>query len=334
MAVQRNPARPGRVTRVADQPAGDAARFLADALAGLWQARKTLPCKYFYDAAGSALFDAICETPEYYPTRCELSIMRAYSTDMGERLGRGCLVVEYGSGSGVKTRWLLKHLSRPSAYVPVDISADHLHRSAAELAKRFPDIEVHPVAADFTRPFELPPVATDIKRKVVYFPGSTIGNFTPAEAQQLLAGMAELCGPGGALLIGVDLKKDVAVLDAAYNDAAGVTAAFNRNLLARMNRELGADFDPDAFDHRAIYNHELGRVEMHLVSRREQSVRLGGDVIRFAAGETIHTENSHKYTVGEFGAMAARAGFAPAGLWTDPRQWFSVQLYEVRRWGK
>jgi L-histidine N-alpha-methyltransferase len=323
MAVQRTAACEGRVSRP------DAAAFLADALAGLAKPQKELPCKYFYDAAGSALFDAICEQPEYYPTRCELAVMKAHAADMAARLGRGCLVVEYGSGSSVKTRTLLRHLPRPAAYVPVDISADHLHRSAADLARRFPDVEVHPVAADFTQTFDLPPVATDVSRRVVYFPGSTIGNFVPAEADRLLRGVAELCGPGGALLIGVDLKKDEAVLDAAYNDAAGVTARFNKNLLVRMNRELGADFDVAGFDHRAFYNADLGRVEMHLVSRRAQAVRLGGRAVRFAAGETIHTENSHKYTAAGFDALAAGAGFRPAGAWTDANGWFGVRLYEV-----
>lgn len=325
MAVHRNPARPGRLRPAA----ADAGAFLADALAGLRKPQKELPCKYFYDAAGSALFDAICEQPEYYPTRCELAVMKAHAADMAGRLGRGCLVVEYGSGSSVKTRALLRPLPRPAAYVPVDISADHLHRSAADLARRFPDVEVHPVAADFTRPFDLPPVATDVNRRVVYFPGSTVGNFAPAEADRLLRAVADLCGPGGALLIGVDLKKDEAVLNAAYNDAAGVTTRFNKNLLVRMNCELGADFDVAAFDHRASYNAELGRVEMHLVSNRAQTVRLGGRAVRFAAGETIHTENSHKYTVAEFAATAGRAGFRRAGMWTDAKGWFSVQLYEV-----
>jgi dimethylhistidine N-methyltransferase len=291
--------------------------------------RKELPCKYFYDAAGSALFDAICETPEYYPTRTELAIMRADAGEMGARLGAGCQVVEYGSGSGVKTRVLLRHLLRPTAYVPVDISAEHLVRSARELALRFPEVEVQPVAADFTRPFDVPDPATATHRRVVYFPGSTVGNFAPPEALVLLTGIAGLCGPGGALLIGVDLKKDPAILNAAYNDAAGVTAAFNLNLLARMNRELGADFDLATFRHRAFYNEAAGRVEMHLVSTREQTVRVGGQPISFAAGESIHTENSHKYAPGEFKQLAAKAGLDLVTLWTDPGRLFSVQLYEV-----
>lgn len=324
MAVQRNPARPGPVTA---RP--DAAGFLTDALAGLRRPQKELPCKYLYDAVGSALFDAICETSEYYPTRTELAIMRAHAGEMGARLGPGCQVVELGSGSGIKTRLLLRHLPRPAAYVPVDISADHLRRSAKELAARFPEVEVQPVAADFTRPFEVPEPAMATRRRVVYFPGSTVGNFGPAEALTLLRDIAALCGPGGALLIGVDLKKDPAILNAAYDDAAGVTAAFNRNLLARMNRELGANFDLSAFRHWAFYNEAAGRVEMHLVSTRDQTARVGGHPIRFAAGESIHTENSYKYALNEFEQVASRAGLRLVTLWTDPRRLFSVQLYEI-----
>jgi L-histidine N-alpha-methyltransferase len=327
MAVRRNQARPGPVAPPC--PAAPAADFLADALAGLRKPRKELPCKYFYDAAGSALFDAICETPEYYPTRAELAIMRAHAREMGERLGPGCQVIEFGSGSSVKTRWLLRHLPRPAAYAPVDISPEHLHRSAAALAARFPEIEVRPVAADFTRPFDVPEPTIELRRRVVYFPGSTIGNFAPREADALLRSIAAMCGPGGALLIGVDLKKDPAVLNAAYNDARGVTAEFNLNLLARMNRELGADFDLSAFRHRAFYNEADGRVEMHLVSMREQTVHLGGRPIRFAAGESIHTEISHKYDPDEFRQLASRTGFDHVALWTDPDRLFSVQLYEV-----
>ena len=254
MAVQRNTTRSGRLTHPPTRKADQRAGFLADVLAGLGRDRKELPCKYLYDATGSELFDAICELPEYYPTRTELAIMRANAADMADRLGAGCLVVEYGSGSSVKTRILLRHLARPTAYVPVDISRDHLLKSAADLGQRFPDVEVKPVAADFTKPFDLPPVARDVNRRVVYFPGSTIGNFTPPEALGLLRTIADQCGPGGGLLIGVDMKKDPAVLKAAYDDAAGVTAGFNLNLLVRINRELAADFDLKGFRHRAEYN--------------------------------------------------------------------------------
>lgn len=310
-------------------PRSDTAEFLTDALAGLRQARKELPCKYFYDAAGSRLFDQICETLEYYPTRTELAIMRTHAGEMGDLLGAGCAVVEYGSGSSVKTRHLLRNLPRPAGYVPIDISAEHLHRAAADLARRFPEVEIRPVVADFTKPFDLPPLAFAVARRVVYFPGSTVGNFPPPGAVRLLRQIARLCGAGGGLLIGVDLKKDPAVLTAAYNDAGGVTAAFNRNLLARMNRDLGADFDLGSFRHRAYYEPAAGRVEMHLESTRDQQVRLAGNVIRFAAGETIHTENSYKYAPHEFAAVAARAGLRPAKVWTDAAGLFSVQYFTV-----
>ncbi len=303
--------------------------FLTDVLSGLRSPRKELPCKYFYDAAGSALFDRICETPEYYPTRTELAIMRAHASEMGEFVGPGAAVIEYGSGSSVKTRSLLRHLPRPTAYVPVDISEEHLFRSAGELARRFPEVEVRPVAADFTRPFEIPHLATEVSRRVVYFPGSTIGNFPPPAALRVLRQIARLCGAGGGLLIGVDLKKDPQILDAAYNDAAGVTAAFNRNILVRINRELGADFDLTQFEHRAFYNSTAGRVEMHLVSQRDQRVRIACNVFNFAAGETIHTENSYKYGRDEFTEHARRAGWKPRKFWTDANALFSVQAFAL-----
>lgn len=311
------------------RPAATSDEFLADALAGLRSPRKELPCKYFYDATGSRLFDQICETPEYYPTRTELAIMRAHAGEMGELVGPNAVVIEYGSGSSVKTRHLLRHIPRPTAYIPVDISAEHLHHAAAELSRRFPEVEVKPVAADFTKPFELPDLAMEATRRVVYFPGSTIGNFAPAAATVLLRGIARLCGRGGGLLIGVDRKKDPTILDAAYNDAGGVTAAFNLNLLTRMNRELGADFDLAGFRHRAIYNSFDGRVEMHLVSVRDQTVRLAGNVITFATGETIHTENSHKYSPDEFASLANRAGFRSVKGWTDTAGYFGVQFFTV-----
>ena len=317
MAVQWLPARPGRV----------ADPFRADVLAGLGRPAKTLPCKYFYDAAGSALFDRICELPEYYPTRTELAILHAHAAEMGLMLGAGCQVIEYGSGSSTKTPLLLAALPRPAAYVPVDISGDHLHASAAALARSFPDLPVTPVVADFTRPFEVPPLRPPLVRRAVYFPGSTVGNFAPADAIRLLRQMADLVGPGGQLLIGVDLLKDARVLLPAYADAAGVTAAFNRNLLARINRELDADFDLAGFRHEARLLRDPGRVEMHLVSEKRQTVRVGEQVFEFASGESIHTENSHKYTVPGFRRLAAAAGFHPVRTWVDGRGWFSVQLF-------
>jgi dimethylhistidine N-methyltransferase len=325
MAVQRDSALPGCLT----PPPRPADPFLADVLAGLRKPQKELPCKYFYDAAGSALFDRICELPEYYPTRTETAILRAHAPAMGERLGSGCQVVEYGSGSGTKTPLLLAALPRPAAYVPVDISGDHLLRSAAAIARAFPDLPVTPVAADFTRPFTVPPLRPPLARRVAFFPGSTIGNFAPAEAVALLRQMARLVGPGGSLLIGADLTRDERTLLAAYDDPAGVTAAFNRNLLVRANRELGADFDLAAFRHRAVYDPGRGRVEMHLVSTREQTVRVAGTRFHFEAGEHIHTENSHKYTEAGFRELAGRAGFCPVQAWADDRRRFGVLLFAV-----
>jgi len=309
----------------------DRLQFLDDVLAGLREHPKRLPCKYFYDEAGSALFDRICDLPEYYPTRTERSIMASHAREMATAIGPEALVVEFGSGSSSKTRLLLDVLERPAAYVPVDISREHLLRSAAALRDEYPALEILPVAADFTAPIALPPTRLAPARRVVYFPGSTIGNFTEAGATALLRGVASICGRGGALLIGADLKKDSATLERAYDDSAGVTAAFNRNLLARMNRELGADFDLDQFDHNAVWVEESGRIEMHLVSRTEQAVCLDGEAIRFAAGEAICTEHSHKYTLDGFAGLGSTAGFAVRRVWTDEDGLFSVQLLEQPR---
>ncbi len=303
-------------------PACPTTRFRADVLAGLSRPRKRLPAKYFYDAAGSRLFDAITELPEYYPTRTELGILRERAGEMAARCGPRCLLVELGAGSLTKVRLLLDQLDRPAGYVPVDVSGDHLRSAAAALADDYPELGVTPVVADFTRAFALPDVPA--ARRVVFFPGSTIGNFDPSEADALLRRVARLVGPGGGLLLGIDLRKDVAVLERAYNDAAGVTAAFNRNLLVRVNRELGADFDPAAFHHVAFYNRDRSRIEMHLVSDTAQRVRVGKAVFDFRAGESIHTENSYKYDVAEFAARAAACGLRLDEAWTDPRTDFAV----------
>jgi dimethylhistidine N-methyltransferase len=312
----------------ARRPARDPV-FLADVLAGLRSPRKTLPCKYFYDERGSALFERICDLEEYYPTRTELAILRAHGGEMADALGPACLLVEYGSGSSAKTRLLLDRLARPAGYVPVDISREHLLRTAERLRADYPRLPVLPVAADFTAAFALPRTQRPARRRVVYFPGSTIGNFGPREAVALLRGVASLCGHGGGLLIGIDLRKQREVLERAYDDALGVTAAFNLNLLARINRELGADFDLARFAHRALWRDAASRIEMHLVSREEQRVRLAGETFQFRAGETICTEHSHKYTVEGFGALAARGGLAQRRVWTDAAQRFSVQYLEV-----
>jgi dimethylhistidine N-methyltransferase len=303
--------------------------FLSDVLAGLRDSPKRLPCKYFYDKRGSELFDQICQLDEYYLTRCELAIMDHFAAEMGQQIGPGVMLVEYGSGSSVKTRYLLDALPSPVAYVPVDISCDHLHQAARELARDYPKIEILPVCADFTQRFALPISARSWTHAAVYFPGSTIGNFVPQQAARLLEHIARLCGRGGGLVIGIDLKKDVSTIDAAYNDARGVTAQFNLNLLRRINRELEADFDLEQFSHRAAYNAQLGRVEIYLVSRRDQTVRVDGEPIDFAAGETISTEYSHKYSIDEFAGLAAAVGLTLRRSWTDPRRYFAVLHFAV-----
>ncbi len=295
-----------------------------EVLAGLSGTQKTLPCKYFYDARGSRLFDSICELEEYYLTRSELEIMRRHVREMAKALGPECLLIEYGSGSSYKTRSLLDQLEEPSAYVPVDISRAHLARTARRLARAYPACEILPVCADFTQPFALPKPRRPEARRAVFFPGSTLGNFERSAARALLAGMARVVGSGGGLLLGLDLEKDARVLEAAYNDRRGVTAEFNRNLLHRLNRELQTNFRVADFEHRAFYNRGAGRIEMHLVSRRQQVVALGGHVIALRAGESICTEYSHKYALEEIADLAAAAGWRLADRWLDDRQFFSV----------
>lgn len=303
--------------------------FLADVIEGLQQSPKRLPCKYFYDKRGSELFDQICQLDEYYLTRSELAIMEKFAPQMGRQIGAGVMLVEYGSGSSVKTRYLLDALSDPVAYVPVDISGEHLHQAARELARDYPKIEILPVCDDFTRDFSLPISARSWTHAAVYFPGSTIGNFVPGRAAELLKRIARLCGTGGGLLIGIDLKKDVETIRAAYDDRRGVTADFNLNLLRRINRELDADFDLKQFAHRANYNEPLGRVEIYLVSRRAQTVNLGGETIEFAAGESICTEYSHKYSIDEFAGLAAAAGLTLRRQWTDKNRYLAVLHFAV-----
>jgi dimethylhistidine N-methyltransferase len=302
----------------------DPGSFLDEVVTGLSQPQKTLSPKYFYDERGCALFEAICALPEYYPTRTEMQMMRAHGHEMARRLGPNCVLIEYGSGSGRKTQELIARL-KPAAYMPIDIAGSQLKLFAAELAARFPAVHIAAVCADYSRSFALPEIARfDGNRRVVYFPGSTIGNFTVAEARRFLREACKLVLPGGAMLVGVDLKKAEALLNAAYNDAQGVTAAFNLNVLARINRELGADFDLSAFRHHAFYNDGAGRIEMHLVSRKDQHVALGGRVLQFRADETIHTENSYKYSVAEFEELARGAGFAPEHCWVDPQRLFAI----------
>jgi dimethylhistidine N-methyltransferase len=304
--------------------------FRAEALSGLRKSQKELPCKYFYDERGSYLFECICNLDEYYIPRTETAIMQAYIEDIAEALGSNILLVEYGSGSSAKTRILLNHLRELEAYVPIDISREQLLRAANELASAYPGLEVLPVCADYTGAFKPPDPKRPTRRKVVYFPGSTIGNFEPGPAKQFLECVAEVCGPGGGLLIGVDLKKDPSMLHRAYNDRQGVTAAFNLNLLERINRELRGDFQVDSFEHYAFYSPREGRVEMHLVSLRDQTAQLDDVTVPFVKGESIWTESSYKFNLDEFQQMAATAGFEVERVWMDEQQWFSV-MYLVNR---
>ena len=291
-------------------------------LEGLSRPQKSLPPKYFYDAAGSRLFERICRTREYYPTRTELGITKAYIGEIARFTGRSGTLVEYGSGESLKTRLLIAAM-RPSVYMPVDISEDALRAALKRLAREFPGLAVVAVAADFSHPLKVAGFRGR-GRRVVYFPGSTIGNLTPDEAQAFLKMSRGQVGASGAMIVGVDLKKDANVLHAAYNDSQGVTAAFNLNLLARINRELGGDFDLRRFAHYAFYNPGLGRIEMHLVATEKQAVNIGNHRFFFRRGESIHTENSYKYSIEEFQALVAKAGFKSAKLWTDRRQLFSV----------
>jgi len=294
-------------------------------LSGLRAAQKTLPCKYFYDARGSKLFDAICELPEYYLTRTELGIMETHVGGMAAALGADVLLVEPGSGSSLKTRLLLDHLAYPAAYVPVDISRAHLLDAANRLNRLYSDLEVLPVCADFNQSFEIPIPRRRASRTIIYFPGSTIGNFEPNAAIQLLKRLRRLASEDGGLLIGVDLRKDTRVLENAYNDTSGVTAAFNLNLVRRINRELDSDFDVTRFRHHASYNADEGRIEMHLVSLDHQAVRIGDECVRLHENEHIITEYSYKYTLPGFAALASKSGLAVQQVWSDNRRWFSVQ---------
>ncbi len=296
--------------------------FASDAVAGLTHHPKYLSPKYFYDAAGSELFEQITVLPEYYPTRTELGILQDRAADIASIIPDGAALIEFGAGATTKVRLLLGqcHLG---AYVPVDISGDFLHAQAADLRRDYPALNIHPVVADFTAPFELP---DDIKSmpKVGFFPGSTLGNFEPHEACAFLRSARKILGDGALLIIGIDLEKDEKILQAAYNDAAGVTARFNLNLLARINNELGGNFDLAGFAHHASYNRERHRIEMHLVSRKAQTVRLLGRNVSFRAGESIHTENSYKYSIDRFGALARGSGWTPKQSWTDANGMFAV----------
>jgi L-histidine Nalpha-methyltransferase len=313
------------LTQAASTPASGSSAFAADLLAGLAATPKRIPPKYFYDPAGSLLFERITELPEYYPTRTECGILRERASEIARFIPEAAALVEFGSGSSAKVRLLLERLPTLGAYVPVDISAEFLDQEAARLRREFPRLTVIPVAADFTKTFALPASVLG-RSRAGFFPGSTIGNFEPEESEGFLRYAARILGAGAAFVIGVDLVKDASILNAAYNDAEGVTAAFNLNLLARANRELGADFDLDAFDHRAFFNEAASRVEMHLVSRSRQTVRLLGHAFAFAPDETIHTENSYKHTLDGFARLATKAGWRAEAAWTDAERLFSVHM--------
>ena len=301
----------------------------AEVLEGLTAPQKQISPKYFYDEIGSRLFDDICNLPEYYPTRTEQAIMDANLPEMAELVGPKAAVIEFGAGSNAKARQLLRQLERPVAYVPVEISGEYLAGQAAELTTEFPELSVKPVVADFTRPFDLPEHRENPERNLVFFPGSTIGNFTRRDARGLLEVMRSEAKPGGALLIGVDLIKDTDVVLAAYNDSQGVTAAFNLNALRHLNERLGTDFDLDGFEHEAIYDPRHERIEMRLVSLRPQTVDLDSETISFGEGEHIVTEYSHKYSVDTFRSLAREAGWSCEGLWVDDEQLFSVHFLTV-----
>jgi len=292
---------------------------------GLSQDPKAIQPKFFYDEIGSQLFEAICETPEYYLTRTEIAILTNNLDEIAEYIGPDCLLVEPGSGSSQKVRVLLEAI-RPHTYMPLDISGDYLLSVARGLAGEYPELRVHASCIDYTNPIDLPKYPKEFRR-VAFFPGSSIGNFNPEEAALFLSNIASMVQPDGGLLIGVDLKKDASILNAAYNDAAGVTADFNLNVLERSNRELNADFNTQLFGHRAFYNAAKGRIEMHLVSQTDQQVSIDGQSFNFSNGENIHTENSYKYSIDEFQALASQAGFEPVKVWTDAAQLFSVHYF-------
>lgn len=302
---------------------------MQELVAGLSEDQKTISPKYFYDERGSQLFDKITELPEYYLTDAELDIMRMYVDEMADLIGKTASLIEFGSGSSLKTRILLQNLDELAAYVPVDISEQHLYASAQQLRGEFPGIDIRPVVADFTKTFTLPTPTIMPVKNVVYFPGSTIGNFEHDVAMDLLRVMHEEAGEHGALLIGVDLQKDPDIIDRAYNDEAGVTAEFNLNMLRHLNNEFGANFDLDSFEHSAVYDEDEGRVVIELISQADQTFELADREFELADGEAILTEYSHKYTLRGFAEMAAEAGFTVEKVWTDPEQLFSVQ-YCVR----
>lgn len=313
----------------APQTAPHESDFLAVVRDGLRQRPRAIPPKFFYDEHGSRLFDSICTTPEYYLTRTETGILDRFCAQMVELIGSSCVLIELGCGSATKTPLLLRHLADGAMYVPIDICEPRLQQSTQRLRTMFPAIHMHPLCTDYTRLSALAFDGNADRRRVIFFPGSTIGNCTPEESVRLLRHAAQSLGGDGAMLIGVDSKKSPDLLNAAYNDADGYTAAFNLNLLARMQRELGAELDMDGFAHYAYYNAALGCIEMHLVSQRKQVIRLGDETFHFEEGETIHTENSYKYTAHEFQQLAREAGWYPKMLWSDRDGFFNVHYLSL-----
>jgi len=310
-------------------PNEELSEFATDVLDGLGGTPKQIPAKYFYDDTGSLLFERITDLPEYYPTRCELRILRDHAADIAKLIPPGAALIEFGSGSSKKARIVLGGKPKLSAYVPVDICGEMIEREAIELRADFPELKILPVTADITKPFGLPAIAAAAPARVGFFPGSTIGNFEPHEAAAFLRNAAQILGQGALLIVGVDLIKPAEILHAAYNDAAGITAKFNLNLLTRMNRDLGGTFRPETFEHHAFYNRERNRIEMHLASLKRQKVRVAGQTIDFRAGETIHTENSYKYSDASLGALARGVGWLPVTAWTDARKYFSIQVFSL-----
>lgn len=301
--------------------------FALSVIEGLSKVRKSLPCRYFYDARGSELFEEITRLEEYYPTRTEAGILAAHAAEITEGIGDGDPLLEFGSGSSVKTEILLDRVAQRVAYVPIDVSGSALIEAEQRLRRRYPGLDIRPIMADFAKPISLPADISE-RRKTGFFPGSTLGNLVPRDAADLLAAFGRAVGGRGRLIIGIDLKKDPRVLVQAYNDARGVTAAFNLNLLERINRELDGTFAQDAFRHEAIYEPREGRIEMHLISTRDQDVEVLGRRFHFRDGESVHTENSYKYTISQFRDLARHAGWQPVRLWTDKQNHFSV--HELR----
>jgi dimethylhistidine N-methyltransferase len=319
---------PGRVTVLDLEPVN--ADFLAEVIAGLSSSPRTLPCKFFYDERGADLFQKICELPEYYITRTETELLRRTAPEISESIGANAALIGFGTGAGIKTRMLLEQLQNPIAYIPVDISKQRLIDSAIELSHAMPALEILPVCADYLQELQLPKPLRKPDHVAVFFPGSTIGNLEPHVAQDFLRRVCRLCGKSGGLIIGIDLQKSREILEAAYNDSAGVTAEFNLNLLARANRELGANFDLARWKHSAIYNENEGRIEMRLVCGGEQTVRVGGRQFQFGDGEKIITEFSYKHTIDGFTRLAASAGFREASrVWTDPAKMFAIFHFAV-----